>query len=158
MNAPLESGRISRLFNSPLECGLRMLFLLDAARGQPADLQRLVCYDYLLVHSGDVPGGPDSLHPAVPFRGTELLIKRDLVKAGLNQMFSRELLQKTFDFSGISYRGTALTGAFIALMTTKYADGLRFRSKWVVKNFGALNDSRAVGVYDRECWTLGRGI
>lgn len=130
-----------RPFNTPLECGLRMLFVLDAAQGKTADLQRLVSYDYLLVHSGDVPDGPVSLHPAVPFRGTELLVKRDIVHAGLNQMFSRELLQKTFDVAGIMYCATGLTSAFIALMTSQYADALRQRSAWIVERFGLFNDA-----------------
>jgi len=42
------SSRSVRPFNSPLECGLRMLFMLNAANGQPADLQRLISYDYPL--------------------------------------------------------------------------------------------------------------
>jgi hypothetical protein len=130
----------ARPFNTPLECGLRMLFVLDAGTDQPADLQRLISYDYLLVHSGDVPGGPASLHPAVPFRGSELLVKRDLVHAGLNQMYSRELLLKTFDVSGILYRATALTTAFLALLKSPYAMSLRDRSAWIVARFGLLSD------------------
>src|SRR5688572_11566981 len=118
-----------RPFNTPLECGLRMLFVLSAC-GTSFDLQRLVSYDYLLVHSGDVLEGPSSLHPAVPFRGSELLVKRDLVHAGLNQMFSRELISKDFDPTGIVYRATELTGAFIALLTSNYAAELRQRSEW----------------------------
>lgn len=117
-----------------------MLFVLGAAKGTPSDLQRLVSYDYLLVHSGDVSEGPTSLHPAVPFRGSELLVKRDLIRVGLNQMFSRELLQKTFDMAGIRYRATQLTAAFIALMTSDYADALRWRSKWVIERFGLMAD------------------
>lgn len=136
-----EPERHPRPFNTPLECGLRMLFVLDAANGRPSDLQRLVSYDYLLVHSGDVPGGPDSLHPAVPFRGSELLVKRDIVHAGLNQMFSRELLEKTFDVAGIMYRATDLTSAFIALMKSSYAVSLRRRSVWIVERFGMSNDA-----------------
>jgi len=62
-----------RLFNTPLECGLRMLFVLSACSPTKLDLQRLITYDYLIVHSGDVADSPDSLHPAVPFRGTEWL-------------------------------------------------------------------------------------
>jgi hypothetical protein len=119
---------------------LRLLFVLNAADGAAFDLQRLVSYDYLLVHSGDVSGGPRSLHPAVPFRGSELLVKRDLVQIGLNQMFARELLVKSFDVSGIAYRSTELTGAFLRLMHTTYADALRERSTWVVSNFRHLND------------------
>lgn len=129
-----------RPFNSPLECGLRMLFVLDASAGRAVDLQRLISYDYLLVHSGDVIGGPESLHPAVPFRGSEFLIKRDLVHAGLNQMYSRELLLKTFGTTGILFQATDLTSAFLLLMKTSYARELRERSNWIVENFGMLSD------------------
>ena len=48
----------ARPFNSPLECGLRTLTLLAASQPSACDLQRLIFYDYLLIHSGDVPGGP----------------------------------------------------------------------------------------------------
>jgi hypothetical protein len=118
---------------------LRLLFVLDAADGQPADLQRLISYDYLLVHSGDVPDGPESLHPAVPFRGGELLVKRDVLSAGLNEMYSRELLRKSFGSDGITYRSTDLTRAFLALMQSKYAVALRARAAWVIERFGALS-------------------
>lgn len=138
-----------RPFNSPLECGLRMLFVLEASTGQAADLQRLISYDYLLVHSGDVVGGPESLHPAVPFRGSEFLIRRNLVHAGLNQMYSRELLLKTFDITGILYQATDLTSAFLALMKTSYARALRERSSWVVERFGVLSDGE-LGKYMSE--------
>jgi hypothetical protein len=135
------SRRTPRPFNTPMECGLRMLFVLDAADGAAADLQRLVAYDYLLVHSGDVALGPTSLHPAVPFRGTELLVKRRLIEAGLNQMFSRELLDKVFASSGIVYRRTPLTTAFTLLLTSKYADALRERAHWLVQQFGGMDDN-----------------
>jgi hypothetical protein len=122
-----------------------MLFVLSAAGGKPADLQRLISYDYLLVHSGDIPDGPASLHPAVPFRGSELLVKRDVLSAGLNQMFSRELLKKTFDSDGITYRSTELTGAFLALMRSAYAMALRKRALWVIDNFGCLDSKDLSG-------------
>lgn len=118
-----------------------MLFVLDAAAGRTSDLQRLISYDYLLVHSGDAPNGPNSLHPSVPFRGTELLVKRDVLSAGLNQMFSRELIAKIFDTSGILYRATELTTAFIALLKSDYSNALRARSNWLIGHYGAMNDT-----------------
>jgi hypothetical protein len=124
-----------------MECGLRMLFVLHAADEKASDLQRLVSYDYLVLHSGDVSEGPSSLHPPVPFRGTELLVKRELLSSGLNQMFARELLEKTFDLSGILYRATSLTGAFTALLKTDYANSLRIRSKWVIERFGTMDNN-----------------
>jgi hypothetical protein len=135
-----------RPFNSPLECGLRMLFVLDAADKKPADLQRLISYDYLLVHSGDISDGPPSLHPAVPFRGRELLVKRDVLSAGLNQMFSRELLEKTFDNHGITYCSTELTRPFLTLMHSRYAVALRMRALWVIDHFSHM-DSKDLSAF-----------
>lgn len=134
-------GRI-RPFNTPLECGLRLLFTLNAAHEHSFDLQRLVSYDYLLVHSGDVAGGPTSLHPAVPFRGGELLVKRDLVRAGLNLMFARELLTKRFEVSGICYHSNDLTAPFLGLLASPYASALRSRAEWVVNHFARYTDDR----------------
>ncbi|WP_035449686.1 ABC-three component system middle component 2 [Aliihoeflea sp. 2WW] len=130
----------ARPFNTPIESGLRLLFALDEAKGEAFDLRRLVSYDYLLVHSGDVEGGPVSLHPAVPFRGGELLVKRQLVLAGLDAMFAKELLEKKFEHTGICYGATALTGPFLKLLVSAYASSLRARAAWVVSHFATYTD------------------
>jgi ABC-three component (ABC-3C) system Middle Component 2 len=141
MNAQTLGSRPSRLFNTPLECGFRLVIILDAISGEP-DLQRLVSYDYLLVHSGDEEDGPASLHPAVPFRGTELLVKRELVRQSLDYMFSRELLEKRMSSSGITYCGTALTHAFARLLKSGYANELKMRAEWLSRRFGDMSDSQ----------------
>ena len=61
----------SSVFNSPVELGLRALMLLAESHPKPLDIQRLVILDYLLVHSGDLEGGPESLHPPSPLRAGE---------------------------------------------------------------------------------------
>ena len=129
-----------RPFNSPLEYGLRMMFLLNTIGQTQTDLQRLICYDYLLIHSGDVTEGPKSLHPAVPFRGSEWLIKRDLIRNGLDMMFSRELLDKRFSSKGIVYQGNELTNAFLSLLKSDYASELKNRAQWVIGRFGDISD------------------
>ena len=135
------SDHKTRPFNTPVESGLRLLFVLDQAGGRLFDLQRLVSYDYLLVHSGDVENGPASLHPAVPFRGSELLVKRELVRIGLDAMFAKELLEKSFEPTGICYRATALTGAFLRLLVSPYASALRIRAEWIVTRFFDYSDA-----------------
>jgi len=92
-----------------------------------------------------VEDGPVSLHPAVPFRGSELLVKRDLVRAGLDAMFARELLEKKFESTGICYRATALTGAFLNLLISFYASALRTRATWVVTRFADYSDAELEG-------------
>ena len=135
--APVSSPR---LFNTPLECGFRLLFVLSATRPHAHDLQRLVSYDYLLVHSGDVKSGPPSLHPAVPHRGSEWIIKRDLVDTGLRLVFARDLINKTLSVRGITYSGTDMTKAFVDLMSSGYAEELRRRAAWIVEEFSATTD------------------
>src|SRR5580700_9480010 len=103
-------------FNSPLECGLRTLVLLAAAKPAACDLQRLVFYDYLLVHSGDVPGGPDSIHPPTPLRSGEALVRRHWIERGLLLMISRELVIRAFSPQGIVYQASPLTLTFLGYM------------------------------------------
>lgn len=140
MNPDFAAGNSHRLFNTPLECGLRLLFVLNASAPKKADLQRLIAYDYLIVHSADVVGGPTSLHPAVPFRGSEWLVKRDLVRESLDVMFARELIEKHLNPTGIYYSGCSLSSAFIKLLTSSYADDLRVRARWISQRFGDMTD------------------
>ena len=100
-------------FNSPIECGLRALVLLAASGPAPCDLQRLTFFDYLLVHSGDVPGGPPSIHPPTPLRSGEALVRRQWIEKGLRLMLSRELIQPMFSETGIAYVATSLCRPFL---------------------------------------------
>lgn len=77
-------------FNSALEAGVRTLSVLVASHPKAHDLGRLVQYDYLTVHSADADG-PPSLHPALPLRSGELLVRRGLIESGLRLMVSRAL-------------------------------------------------------------------
>tara|TARA_R100000935_G_scaffold58415_2_gene95369 strand:+ start:44570 stop:45073 length:504 start_codon:yes stop_codon:yes gene_type:complete len=132
--------RNTKVFNSPLEMGLRVLFLLKASE-TPCDLQRLVYYDYILVHSGDIPSGPNSIHPNIPYRASEILVKRDLIKKGLNLMLSRELISLKFSNQGFIYESNKLTEAFIKYLDTPYAIELSKISNWVIDYFHNLSDN-----------------
>jgi hypothetical protein len=131
-------------FNSPLECGLRTLVLLAAAQPPACDLQRLIFYDYLLVHSGDVPDGPQSIHPPTPLRSGEALVRRHWIERGLLLMISRELLIRTFSERGIMYQASPLTESFLGYMEQPYTKQLRERARWVIARFGGYSDHELV--------------
>jgi hypothetical protein len=144
-----------------MECGFRLLFVLSASRPSSYDVQRLISYDYLLVHSGDASDEFDSLHPAVPNRGNEWVVKRDVVQAGLQLMFSRELVDKRLSDKGILFAGTELTTAFVELLQTPYAEALRERSAWLAEEFGNFSNfdlqqfmTDRVGVWGAEFETM----
>ena len=130
-----------RTFNTPLEAGLRALFLLAAANRRAFDTQRLVYYDYLLVHSGDMQG-PESLHPHAPAQGGELLVRRRLLQDGLDLMRSRELVERRFQTSGIVYAATAAGQHVAEQFDSQYAAMLRARADWVISTFGNHSDKR----------------
>jgi hypothetical protein len=136
----LFEERNTSVFNSPLEIGLRVLYLLNELKPDDCDLQRLVYYDYILVHSSDIPGGPKSIHPSIPHRSTEILVKRDLLKKGLTLMNSKQLIESVFSSSGITYKATELTKPFLQYNQSEYAQKLMETSIWVVKKFKLYSD------------------
>lgn len=135
-----DTGLHSRPFNTPIETGLRALYLLSALAPTKVDLQRVIYYDYLLVHSSD-PEGPPSLHPAFPHRSGELLVRRQLLSLGLDLMFSKELLVKSFESSGVLYSASELTEPFLAHLGSPYSQRLRQLALWVNEAFRNYTDS-----------------
>jgi hypothetical protein len=128
------------LFNTPIESGLRALFVLAAVRPHACDLQRLVIYDYLLVHSEDVPSGPPSLHPATPLRSGELLVRRNLVGHGLQLMIRKGLVQKSFEPQGILYAATHYADPILEYFQSTYAVRCGVISRWIATRFQPLSD------------------
>lgn len=50
----MHEDRNFKLFNSPLEIGLRTLYVLNEFVDRPVSIDKMIYYDYFLVHSGDV--------------------------------------------------------------------------------------------------------
>ncbi len=134
-------------FNGPVETGLRALVLLAETFPASLDVGRLVVFDYLLVHSDDLPGGPSGLHPKTPHRAGELLVRRELIQHGLNLYRSRGLVSRRFDKTGLSFSATERTGGFLDALDAGYTHQLRIRAQWVaaeLKTFSAADLRRLV--------------
>lgn len=125
-------------FNSPLELGIRMVYLLSAIYPERADLQKLVLLDYAVVYSGDF-GGPISLHTPVPFRGNELYSRRDHIQTGLHAMSAKGLVGASFDENGITYFAGEHARTLIDSIGTVYANELMDRCSWAAAEFGQID-------------------
>lgn len=135
----IQPSRTASPFNSPLETGVRSLGVLAASFPLSFDLQRLVVYDHLVVHTGDL-GGPPSLHPRLPLRSAEMLIRRGLVERGIGLMMSRGLIVRVVDNNGFSYRASELAGTILDSFESEYLRELRFRANWVAEQFSDSSD------------------
>ena len=134
-----EATQSVRTFNSPIETGVRALILLAESYPQQLDLQRILEFDYIMVHTGDVDG-PPSIHPAVPLRSGELLVRRQLIERGLLLMISRGLVRRHATPNGFTYQAEDDAGPFLDALTAEYLDELKDRATWVVDRFNDMND------------------
>jgi len=143
-----------RPFQSALESGIRALAILAEAHPASYDLQRLLFFDYLVVHSEDA-GGPASLHASTPLRNGELLVRRGLVERGLLLMVSRKLLIRNFNDEGIGYEATDDAGPFLDCLSAPYTIRLKETAAWAVHTYGPFSDEALKGYFDRnfERWT-----
>ena len=148
------SERYISPFNSPFETGVRSLVILVASYPKAHDLHRLVQYDYLTVHSEDA-GGPPSLHPPLPLRSNELLVRRDLVERGVLLMASAALVRRAPQPLGLLYSADEAAGSFVANLQAEYLVGVKERAQWVVDAFDDLSAEELDQFTNRlfEAWT-----
>lgn len=144
---------LPKLFNGPIEAGLRSLIVLLEAYPNGLDLQRLVVLDYLLIHSGDITEGPESIHPPAPLRAGEVAVRRGLIEQGLYLYASRGLISRQLNSEGIIYLAEDSAAMFLDTMTSGYVRNLRKRAEWVFGNFGLLPDKELEAVLNES---LGR--
>jgi hypothetical protein len=124
----------TRLFNTPLEIGLRLLVTLAQAQNQ-MDSEKLMYLDFLCLNTFDI-GGPESLHAPIPNRGVQVFAKKELIQKGLAVMLSKELIAIEPTEKGFLYYATDAGRYFLQYFQTPYYTKLVERSSWVVSLFG----------------------
>lgn len=140
------------VFNTPLECGMRCAVLLAMSSPGRCDIQRLVQYEYLLVHSSDVEGGPQSLHPPTPHRSGELLVRRALVERGVALMMAKSVICRELSAQGIRYYAGESAMPFLDMLSSSYTRDMLKAAQWVVHRFGGMSDE-ALSLFMRQNWT-----
>lgn len=122
------------LFNGALETGVRSVVILETAYPRCFDLTQLTWLDHLVVHTADLEG-PESLHPNVPQRNGELLVRRSLVEQGLTLMQRLHLIEVKFTPQGIVYVAGEQAAPFVRLIRSQYGRTLKERAKWLLAYF-----------------------
>lgn len=143
-----EAHPPKRLFNGAFETGLRALCALSAGHPHEYDIQQILAFDHIIVHSGDIPGGPPSIHPQVQQRNGELLIRRPLIQTGLALMETKGLVV-TRAFKGqIVYASTEFAPVFLSSLENPYLHKLIERAEWAVSVFGDLGPRSFLDVFN----------
>lgn len=131
------------IFNSPLEIGLRALILINSGSPQKYDLQTLIYYDYFMLYSGDLGNeeGASSIHPNIPYRFGEIIVRRKVMQDGLDLMYSKGLIEIIYDSDGISYISSQLTLPFLELFQSSYYQQIKSSAEFIINYFNNKNEN-----------------
>lgn len=145
---------MSNIFNTSLELGVRMVYLLGALYPRGADIHKLVYLDYAVIYSSDF-GGPSSLHTLVPFRGGEFTNKKDALENGIVLMLNRSLIDVVINDDGVTYYIGDNGPSIISVMNNEYSKKLIERCDWVAKKFGNYSEDELRDIFFNESIVIG---
>lgn len=131
----MENKKNVNPFNNSVESGLRILIILNEAFPKSFDLQNLVYLDYLTVHSADIDKTTESLHPAVPYRSGEIMVRSTIIEKGLNLFITKDLIEKQYNFNGIEYKATENAMPFLESLEEMYSINLQEKACWAISRF-----------------------
>lgn len=145
------SQHFIRLFNTPVEVGLRALILLNASAQNDImlDAEKIMYLDYLCLNTSDL-GGPESINAPIPNRGIQVYSKKDLIQKGLLVLISKELISLRSTSQGFMYVINEAGKTFLSLFTTKYYADLVARAEWVWGNWGQMTNQEIGNYIDRN--------
>lgn len=124
-------------FNSILETGIRSLVVLEAFYPRRCDLMEMTWFDHLVVHTGDLHGldVPESLHPDLPNRTGELLVRRQLVERSLRMMQQVHLVEVFETEAGVEFCASEEAPSYVELLQAPYSLALKQRARWIADRF-----------------------
>ena len=127
-------------FNSTLETGIRALVVLEAFHPRRCDLMEMTWLDHLVVHTGDLAGEdvPESLHPDLPNRAGELLVRRQLVEQSLRLMQQVHLVEVHETEEGVQFAAGEEAPSYLDLLQTPYSTELKRRAAWMAERLAGL--------------------
>lgn len=128
-----------KIYNTAYEIGIRILILLGQSKKE-LDLQRIIFYDYLMIHYNDVNTAYESLHPDNPYHATELFVRRKLIQDALKLIGQKGLLEVKFSNSGIQYHITSLGINFLSYFESEYFTKLSEYARLVIEQFHNYSD------------------
>lgn len=144
-------------FNSALETGIRALVVLEAFYPRRFDLQEMTWLDHLVVYTGDLgyDEAPSSLHPDLPNRAAELVVRRPLVERSLRLMQQLNLIDVSESEEGVTFSTSQDAPIYLDLLQAPYSVALKERAQWMAERFAALTASDMRTLVDQRIgrWT-----
>ena len=137
-------------FNNYVETGLRVLTILTSSFPVAYDIDHLIYFDFMVVHSGDINRNETSLHPPVPNRRGEIVVIRTSIKTALDIFSHKGLIDIRFTETGILYSATESSVPFLESLSEDYTLALMSKAQWLMREFGTYDLSTLRELFDRS--------
>lgn len=117
--------------------------VLDALYPRRCDLMEMTWLDHLVVHTGDMVGDdvPESLHPDLPNRAGELLVRRQLVERSLRVMQQVHLVDVFETENGVLFAASEDAPSYLDALQSPYSMALKERAKWIARRLEGLSSA-----------------
>lgn len=135
-------------FNNPIEIGLRSLCILNEIYPTQLDVQSLIYIDYIIIHSGDFDSSMKSLHIPVPYRKSEIYIRRKLIQDSLNFFIKRALIEISYSTDGIRYVASEKSSPFIENLSENYTNDLLTRINWFIEKYNCFTENELKKLFE----------
>lgn len=142
-------------FNSAIEIGLRAVTLLVSLHPNSYSLNDLIILDYFLVYSKDLLNDFDSLHPQVPFRSGELIVKRDRLEKGLSLYMHKGLVELNMTNEGFKYSASESSRYFLDLLNNHYTINLIERAELLSNQIDGVSKTKLKNFFEKNLTKLG---
>lgn len=114
------------LLNSDVEVSLRILMLVDSDFGQESmDIDEILYLDYLVIHMNDFDSSLVSIHPSMPNKEQEVLVRRASIQKAILLLISRDLIAVKYTDDGIKYASNSFTNIFTNYFESEYAKEIK---------------------------------
>lgn len=137
-------------FNNYVETGLRILTILTASYPRSYDVDHLLYFDFMVVHSADIDKNVPSLHPAVPNRRGEIFVRRSLITTALEIYSHKGLVEVHFKPTGILYSATETSGPFLDDLSEEYTISLIKKAYWLITEYGDYDLAQLRELFERS--------
>lgn len=145
----MNNSTLKQFYNHPIELGLRVLFILSTFKKE-FSINQLINLDYLILYSKDI-GGKENLHPIIPNKTSQILVKRNSMKLALNLLLSKELIKISTDSTkGILFSENNLTKVFVDYFDSNYSNRLKSNIDWVFINFKSFDEKHLQAYIDEN--------
>lgn len=123
-----------QLINSSYEFSYRLIFILNKLNGNKLSINELTLLDYFVTYTSDFNQDYLSLHPLIPNRENELMVRRLKIREATEILLNYNLISINYEENGMFYSNNFNTIYFENYFESNY-------SKSIIENLTLLNES-----------------